>query len=269
MRSGQAFACLSVILVALAGCTAKSPSSTTTHAATASATAQASTTATSSTTGAATTTTATTSTQAATTTSSTETQQAPANHPPTATIAASVQAGGVPLLVNFTLDGADADGQNVTYTFDADGAAPAEASGSLATLHLLTNFTYATVGLYNATLTVSDGLNTTVALVSINATAAAGPTGPRTDYTCTVTAGTPIDFTFTSGATVVATQNCTYTSSAPDVVLVATAPAASCKNLAGGNPVALNTAYPAGTEFTQSCDPGAGPNAKGSITLAG
>jgi PKD repeat protein len=89
------------------------------------------------------------------------------NTPPMASLAASAEAGEAPFPVNFTLDGTDPDGGNITWTLDlGDGN---ETSGdALPQTH---NHTYEVAGLYNVTFTVSDGIDVTVANLTINVTA--------------------------------------------------------------------------------------------------
>lgn len=98
--------------------------------------------------------------------------QPPPNHAPVA----SLTAGSVPgsLNVTFTLAASDADGDALSYAFDADGPGPlAAVAGTNATFPLRLNATYPTPGLYNASLSVSDGRATTVAHLAVNVTAQA------------------------------------------------------------------------------------------------
>lgn len=96
------------------------------------------------------------------------------NHPPSASLVASIQGGALPLKVNFTLNGADADGDRLNYLFDPDGNASAERIGTGAEFPVRTNFTYTATGIYNATLMVGDGKSTTTARLAINVTAGTG-----------------------------------------------------------------------------------------------
>ena len=107
------------------------------------------------------------------TTSPTSTTAPPIpNSPPTAQISASVEAGTLPLAVNFTLDGADLDADGLDWTFDADGDGTADAEGDESGLPADVTFTYEAAGLYTATLNVSDGEAFTFANATINVTAA-------------------------------------------------------------------------------------------------
>ncbi|MFO1535565.1 MAG: PKD domain-containing protein [Thermoplasmatota archaeon] len=94
------------------------------------------------------------------------------NHVPTAAIAAKTGNGTAALNVTFTLSGHDADGDALNWTLaygdgnrTAGSALPANATHA-----------YGAGGLYNVTLTVTDGRNATVATVRLNLTAAShGP----------------------------------------------------------------------------------------------
>lgn len=83
----------------------------------------------------------------------------PINRAPVANLTADLTNGTAPLNVTFTLSGSDADGDNLTWSFDAgDGNTTANGTSLPATV----NVTYAAVGNHSATLTVSDGTNETV-----------------------------------------------------------------------------------------------------------
>lgn len=127
-----------------------------------------STTSTSSTTGS----TSTTGTPTSTTTTTTTPAE---NDAPSATLAASIEQGSIPFNVTFTLDGADSDGDALTWAFDADGDNSPEAEGDSLPAQYV--HTYDAEGLWNATLAVSDGTHLTVRNVVINATAAAAGEG--------------------------------------------------------------------------------------------
>lgn len=91
------------------------------------------------------------------------------NHPPSGSLSASVQAGGVPLQVNFTVAGTDPDGDAVNWTLafgDGNSTTGADLPGNA-------THTYTAAGAYNATLTLDDGRNQTAYSVAVNATAAA------------------------------------------------------------------------------------------------
>lgn len=96
------------------------------------------------------------------------------NNAPKASIAASVAAGPVPLTVNFTLDGADADKDPLTWALDADADGKADLQQAApAELPTRVTFEYTAAGLYNATLSVSDGKETVKVVAIVNVTAAA------------------------------------------------------------------------------------------------
>lgn len=118
------------------------------------------------------TTTSTTTTSSTGTSTTTTTTSAPAqqNKSPTASLSASIEAGEAPVAVEFTLEGADADGDALTWMFDADEDGTIDAEGT--DLPATVSFNYTTEGVYNATLTVSDGVNQTQAVRAIDVTAA-------------------------------------------------------------------------------------------------
>ncbi len=103
--------------------------------------------------------------------SPTPTTSAPSpNRAPTASLSASTEGGALPLLVNFTLDGSDPDGDDLTWSFDADGDGAAEETGEA--LPADVSFNYTAAGIYNATLNVTDGEAFDEAVVVLNVTAA-------------------------------------------------------------------------------------------------
>ena len=105
---------------------------------------------------------------------------APANRAPSSTVTAAPTAGSVPLTVNFTLGGADADGDALSWTLSfGDGSANATGTA----LPGNATHSYAAAGLYNATLTVSDGKLSSSSTVAINATAGAAAGGGNTQST--------------------------------------------------------------------------------------
>lgn len=77
------------------------------------------------------------------------------NTPPTANVTADVDNGTAPLVVNFTLNGTDADGDALNWTFDADGDGTPEANGT--TLPATVQHTYNETGEFRAALNVTDG----------------------------------------------------------------------------------------------------------------
>lgn len=135
-----------VAILALAGCASKSDTSSTS-------------------------TTALTPTHAttATTTAANTTTKAP-NLPPVITAFNATRANATSLRVTFTFGAHDSDGDNLTWHLDPRSNGTAAASGT----HLPGNvtFAYAKAGLYNATLTVSDGNATVQKVLAVNATGA-------------------------------------------------------------------------------------------------
>lgn len=97
------------------------------------------------------------------------------NRAPTASLAASIEEGEVPFNVTFTVDGADEDGDDLTWSLDADGDGEADAEGDEVPAEYV--HTFAAAGDHTATLTVSDGAQEATASVDITADEG-GPTGP-------------------------------------------------------------------------------------------
>ncbi|OEK08286.1 hypothetical protein A8C32_02185 [Flavivirga aquatica] len=93
------------------------------------------------------------------------------NTPPVATLTATPTSGTVPLAVNFTASGTDANGDTLTYAIDyGDGTSGTGAS---------TSHTYTTANTFTATVTVSDGNGgTDTASVSITSTGSITPPPP-------------------------------------------------------------------------------------------
>ncbi len=99
------------------------------------------------------------------------------NRAPTASLEASSAGGPVPLNVSFTLDAADLDGGDFSWSFDADGDGTMESGGASADLPTNVSFTYQAAGTYTARFDVTDGeaaANRTLVL-NITAAAAAEP----------------------------------------------------------------------------------------------
>ncbi len=94
------------------------------------------------------------------------------NTAPVATLLASAFNGTAPLNVTFALDATDADGDNLTWSFDHGEGNTTEGTALPATV----NATYM-AGNWTATFTVSDGTNETIQtlLVTVNATMDAAP----------------------------------------------------------------------------------------------
>lgn len=149
-------AALSVALLLLAGCSSTSNDSTSTTPTSSSTTSKSTTTTktTSSTTG---------------TTSTTPPGGDPA--PVITTFTASVAAGAAPLVVNFTLDATDPQGEKVTWTVDLADGSPAQ-SGTTLPATFSHNFTAA--GNYTVKATVTDGNNNVNKTVTVRVTADPG-----------------------------------------------------------------------------------------------
>lgn len=100
------------------------------------------------------------------------TKQPPAlNRRPLPTFDADALNGSAPLLVNFSLDGADPDDDALNWTLDVDGDGTPDFNGSA--LPATVNHTYTEPGTFNATYTLSDGLLEAQASLTFNVTAAA------------------------------------------------------------------------------------------------
>lgn len=152
------------------------------------------------------------STTATLTLTKTPAAQAAANHAPVVLFGASHGNGTAALNVTFQLKLSDADGGRLNWTVSfGDKTANRTGSAQLAnaTRAYTTNVThgYAAAGLFNATLSVTDGLNTTRALLRLNLTssAAALPAVVFTghivafDPTTTPTSECFLDLTLASG----------------------------------------------------------------------
>lgn len=98
------------------------------------------------------------------------------NKAPSGTLKASIKTGEVPLKVNFTMEGADVDGDALSWTLDADGDGEPDASGPApATFPVVANFTYTAPGEFKAKYTLSDGKLDVFYLVNITASASELP----------------------------------------------------------------------------------------------
>ncbi len=113
-----------------------------------------------------------------------------ANTAPVASLVASAVNGTAPLNVTFTLDGSDADGDNLTWTFSVNGTEietgdvlPADVSYVFGE------------GNHTVTLTVNDGVAGNETLHTIVAADAVTPppTGPIVDFTGTWTSNGPVE----------------------------------------------------------------------------
>ena len=100
-----------------------------------------------------------------------EDDEEPENRAPAGTLTASISQGDVPVDVAFTFEGTDPDGDELSWTFDADGDGTAEADGT--ELPASYDHSYADVGTYTANLTISDGDLSVSYEAIINATEAA------------------------------------------------------------------------------------------------
>lgn len=112
------------------------------------------------------------------------------NTPPTATLATSIDGGEVPFNVTFQMDGSDEDGDTLSWTLDVDGDAIPDAEG--AELPAEHTHAYETEGVFTVTFTVSDGTDTAVQALVVNATAATvtpAPTEPIQTEELSWTAG--------------------------------------------------------------------------------
>jgi hypothetical protein len=121
----------------------------------------------------------TTSSTTTTTTAATNTTTAPppVNTPPEANLTVDIDNGTAPLAVNFTLNATDLDGDVLNWTFDADGDGVFEANGTSADLPANVTFTYNAPGQWRAVLNVTDGLNATMANLTISVSSGGGSGG--------------------------------------------------------------------------------------------
>lgn len=85
------------------------------------------------------------------------------NTPPTAELVADLLNGSAPLTVNFTVDGSDADGDDLTWALSLNGTVFANGTQ----LPGDANITFEAAGNFTVVLEVSDGRNTTMADVTI------------------------------------------------------------------------------------------------------
>lgn len=149
-------AILSLLLVAFAGCSDSGddePAETTTQTTTS-------------------TTQTTTATETTTTTQTTapepEENETQPNQAPVVKFTADVASGQAPLLVNFSFEATDAEGDALTWTLDANGDGESDAEGDESALPGTFAFTF-DAGTYEATFTASD-TNATSASFTINVT---------------------------------------------------------------------------------------------------
>jgi len=114
---------------------------------------------------------------------------APVNHAPTANLTATHGNGTAALNVTFALQGSDVDGDNLTWMLSFGDNATAR-NGTM--LPAMVNHTYLAGGLLNVTLSVSDGQTTTVALLALNLTATHVPAAPPLVLSGHLTASDPL-----------------------------------------------------------------------------
>lgn len=192
------------------------------------------------------------------------------NKAPSPTLTASTLGGNLPLKVNFTLNAKDADGDAMTWTFDANGDGKADKTGKSTDFPAKANYTYSAKGNYTASFTVSDGKNSTTVKQVI---AVAEVTKATTTSSCKVDVGSagvgigglPINF-----------GNCDWGAIAKDQAVKALDVPANCqgdydtgtKNASGSESYAAATVgktYKKGTDFAMFCDAPAA-QATGTIT---
>ena len=102
------------------------------------------------------------------------------NQPPTASLDASPENGTAPLNVTFSLDGADPDGDNLTWVLVfGDGN---QTNGT--SLPTTVNHTYSSAGNHTASLTVSDGSLNRTATAKVAAEGEGAPSGPTIEELC-------------------------------------------------------------------------------------
>jgi hypothetical protein len=110
---------------------------------------------------------------AITTSSAPETSEPVVNHAPTANLSADVENGSVPLNVTFTIEAFDEDGDELTWTLDADGDGAADYNGTAADTSALHSF--AAAGNFTAILNVTDGALFAESRINITVEAPSAP----------------------------------------------------------------------------------------------
>lgn len=99
-----------------------------------------------------------------------DTSEPAPNAPPTADLAADATNGSAPLTVNFTLDGSDDDGDELSWTLDLGDGNDTDGVGLPATVA----HNFAISGNYTVVLQVTDGTDTATANVTITVEADTG-----------------------------------------------------------------------------------------------
>lgn len=191
------------------------------------------------------------------------------NHAPLATLAASVQKGGVPLNVTFTLGGKDEDASDsLSFKIVFGDGTPAVTNASLKPgFSSVVKHSFTKAGRYNATVTVTDAAGATgTAFSAVNATSSAAQLGPKQSYTCTVKVGT---YSPAGGVRDPANGigQCNYVTLDAPAVVVTNTPAASCTNYEDGKaPLAVGQKYASGALLVMKCSAGAA-NAVGTLEM--
>lgn len=190
------------------------------------------------------------------------------NRPPSVTFAASIQKGSAPLNVTFTIGGNDPDGKKLSYALSfGDASAPMQ-NKSLPpgfTSKVLHQYV---VGLYNATIVVSDGDLEARTFLLINATVTeAGPNAPTVEWTCLVDVGTdgsPVGLGFSGGGKNVGP--CTFGTTETDMTLHSHEVPAGCHAYDPNADVTDGATYASGTVLKMNCGAGTN-NAQGTLRL--
>jgi hypothetical protein len=187
------------------------------------------------------------------------------NQAPTAALTAAVNTGMIPLNVTFSIAGSDPDGDTLDYVLKfGDGSA--DASGKDFGGAASQGHSYEAAGVYNATLTVTDGRGGE-ASATLTITAEA-PTG--TDYSCT---SAPLSTVGVGGSEVVVVGGCNLTTTTQPEVYLSEDMDAACSvsydetgdGLSDGQP-APGDSFDAGVLFFAGCGP-TGLNTVITITL--
>jgi hypothetical protein len=192
------------------------------------------------------------------------------NERPVPTLVANIQSGRIPFNVTFTIGGTDKDKDALGYTMDFGDASPPESGSGLET-----GFTqslvheYKSEGVYNATLTLSDGKTSATAWLVINATAVAIQAG--TTYSCRAELGGAVGGLL--GPNVVTISGCNLATAEVETVYASEEVPSGCSvaydvdgdgfSEGAGE---VGATYPAGTNFFATCGP-VNPQGEVSITL--